>query len=78
VSELNLNEAPFDSPVVRGLLAGWDDELSAIDPRLPPAGGSTVKASDFAPPRGVFVLATLEPAPVGCGGVRRLSGATAR
>jgi GNAT superfamily N-acetyltransferase len=76
VSELTVTETPFDSLVVQRLLAGWDEELAAIDPRLPPAGGSTVRASDFAPPAGIFLLATSEHRPVGCGGVRRLRGAT--
>lgn len=75
MSELTLNQAPFDSPVVQSLLAEWNEELSSIDLRLPPAGGSTVRAGDFAPPSGVFLLAAFGHEAVGCGGIRSLSGA---
>jgi ribosomal protein S18 acetylase RimI-like enzyme len=62
-----VREVRFDDPVVQGLLAEWDDELG-----FAPKGGSPVEATDFAVPDGVFLVASVGEAAVGCGGVRRL------
>jgi GNAT superfamily N-acetyltransferase len=64
---------PFDSPLVTQLLSGWDDELRARIPGFSSSGGSTVEAGDFELPRGVFLIAELDGAPMGCAGLRRLS-----
>jgi GNAT superfamily N-acetyltransferase len=70
VPELFIRELRFEDPVVQGLLAEWDDELG-----FAPKGGSAVEASDFAPPRGVFLVAVSGETAVGCGGVRCLTPA---
>ncbi len=71
VSEVFVVEESFDSPMVQRLLAEWNDQLGFV-----PKGGATVEAGDFAPPDGIFLLAALGEAPVGCGGLRRLALAT--
>jgi GNAT superfamily N-acetyltransferase len=73
--EIVLTAVAFRSAVVEKLLVEWNRELVAVDPSLR-LGGPPIGADDFAPPRGVFLLATLAGAPVGCGGVRRLRAAT--
>jgi ribosomal protein S18 acetylase RimI-like enzyme len=57
--------------VVSGLLAEWNRELVAADPALR-LGGSPLRPGDFSVPEGVFLVARLGGAAVGCGGVRRL------
>lgn len=57
------------------LLAEWNRELIAADPALR-LGGPPITSGDFAPPRGIFLLAKLAHAPVGCGGVRTLDPPT--
>jgi GNAT superfamily N-acetyltransferase len=70
VFEVVVRAGRFDSPVVQGLLAEWNDELG-----FSPRGGSTVEA-DFTAPDGIFLLAVSGETPVGCGGLRRLTPAT--
>ena len=66
-----MREVRFDDPVVQGLLAEWDDELG-----FAPKGGSTVEATDFVVPDGVFLVASVGEMAVGCGGVRRTGPTT--
>jgi GNAT superfamily N-acetyltransferase len=68
VFEVCVRDVHFDHPVVQGLFAEWIDELG-----FSLKGDSTVEASDFTPPHGVFLLAVSGETPVGCGGVRRLT-----
>lgn len=68
---VSVREVPFDDSGVQGLLAEWNDELGFV-----PKGGSTVEASDFTSPGGVFLVAVAGETPVGCGGLRRLTGTT--
>jgi GNAT superfamily N-acetyltransferase len=60
---------------VTQLLTDWNGELVAADPALR-MGGPPIGPVDFSPPQGVFLLATLDGLPLGCGGVRRLDAAT--
>lgn len=68
---MSVTEMRFDGPDVQALLADWNDELG-----FTPTGGSTVEASDFTSPDGVFLLARSAGSPVGCGGLRRLTPTT--
>jgi GNAT superfamily N-acetyltransferase len=66
---VELRLEPFDSTSARALLVALDDEL---DERYP---GESFPApvhdpADFAPPRGVFVVAYAGDEPVGCGAVK--------
>jgi ribosomal protein S18 acetylase RimI-like enzyme len=72
---IELIVAEFESSAVKQLLAEWNRELIAADPALR-LGGPPIRPGDFSPPRGVFLLAKLAQAPVGCGGVRTLDPAT--
>ena len=56
-------------------MAEWNRELIAYDPALR-LGGPPIGPGDFSPPRGVFLVAKLGQAPVGCGGVRGLDATT--
>jgi len=69
---LSIREAPFDSPEVQRLITVMNAQRRARMPEFTPSGGSTVDACDFLPPHGVFLIATREEEPAGCGGVRRL------
>ncbi|MBE1608611.1 GNAT family N-acetyltransferase [Actinopolymorpha pittospori] len=71
MSDVGVVVASFDSPAVQGLLAEWNHELGFV-----PKGGSTVEPSDFTAPNGAFFTAVCSEAPVGCGGLRTLSGTT--
>jgi GNAT superfamily N-acetyltransferase len=66
--DVRLQEVPFADEAVARLLAEWDNELG-----FSPKGGSTVQASDFAPPNGIFLLALIGDDDVGCAGLRRLT-----
>jgi GNAT superfamily N-acetyltransferase len=67
--------ADFESATVEQLLAECNQELIALDPALR-MGGTPILPGDFSPPRGIFLVAKLARAPVGCGGVRTLDPAT--
>src|SRR4051794_3117795 len=61
-----VRDASFEDPAVQALLREWDRALgfapkSIVDPR------------DFAPPSGIFLVATTSDGPVGCGGFRLLA-----
>jgi GNAT superfamily N-acetyltransferase len=78
VADVVVTEADFDSPAVQDLLAEFNRELLATVPGFSPSGGSTVQTSDFAHPNGVFLVARDEyRTPLGCGGLRKLTEATA-
>jgi GNAT superfamily N-acetyltransferase len=66
--ELAITPVPVDSPAARGLL----EERGAGVPAGMRSGGPVVRASDFAAPGGVFLLAGGPPGPVGCAGLREL------
>jgi GrpB-like predicted nucleotidyltransferase (UPF0157 family) len=72
---ISISEATFDSHAVQAILTEWNEELEA-NPEFSRHGGSTVAASDFASPHGVFVLAVEDEEPIGCGGLRRLAPGT--
>jgi N-acetylglutamate synthase-like GNAT family acetyltransferase len=72
MDEIAVREARFDEDAVQALLAEWDRELG-----FAPKGGTTVEATDFEPPRGVFLVAERQRSAVGCGGLRRISPTTA-
>ena len=65
MDELLIRVVPFEDPLVGGLLQEWNEELGAW-----PKGGAIVRPSDFAPPNGIFVVASASGAPVACGGLR--------
>jgi GNAT superfamily N-acetyltransferase len=68
-----LEDVPFDAARVQALLAECNGEFAITIPGFSPAVGLTVDALDFQPPNGVFLLATLDEDPVGCGGLRLLT-----
>ncbi len=68
MSRIAITPVPFDSLPVRELLEQWD---AALAPGVR-AGGPVVRASDFAAPGGVFLLAGSDDGALGCAGLRRL------
>jgi DNA-binding MarR family transcriptional regulator/GNAT superfamily N-acetyltransferase len=67
---------PPSSADARRCLGEYFDELSArfetgFDP-----GGDNCAPDDLTPPAGAFVVARLDGEPVGCGGLKRIDGAT--
>jgi GNAT superfamily N-acetyltransferase len=71
VPGLLLELARYDDPVVAALVEALQQEFVV---RYGARDETPVHPDDFAPPRGVFVLAWAEGAPVGCGGWRRVDG----
>lgn len=69
MSRLVLAAEPFDSPVAVALIAAVQQEYVA---RYGAADLTPVDAAQFAPPRGVFLVAWLDGVPVGCGGWRQV------
>jgi N-acetylglutamate synthase-like GNAT family acetyltransferase len=67
-----VRKARLDDDVVQALLAEWDRELG-----FAPKGGSPIEATDFEPPRGIFLVAERHTTAVGCGGLRSISPTTA-
>jgi GNAT superfamily N-acetyltransferase len=65
-------DSPAAAPLVRDLLA----ELHARYGQ-PDADPDRLTAADLAPPRGAFVVAWLDAAAVGCGGLRRYADGVA-
>ena len=59
------------------LLTRFADEIVSLFPGFELAGGVPTSDDDFRPPRGAFLAAYLDRAPVGCGSLRRLDAATA-
>lgn len=72
---LRLAEVDFDSPIAQALVAELHGELAALIDGFAPGGGSSVAPEDFVPPAGRFLVAVAGEAPLGCGGLRRLSPA---
>jgi GNAT superfamily N-acetyltransferase len=73
MASVALEEVRFDTDLVQYLLDDWNDELIATIPGFTPRSGSTVEATDFERPDGVFLLALSNDGPVGCGGLRRIA-----
>jgi GNAT superfamily N-acetyltransferase len=71
---LSVRAESFASRTARSLLAEADAEARAVyaDSWIADRG-LTVDTPDFQSPRGCFVVAHLDGAPVGCGGFRRLA-----
>ena len=62
---------PPDSPAAQYCLNRYFEELAArFDTGYDPALGITATPAELTPPRGYFVLATLNGAPVGCGALK--------
>jgi GNAT superfamily N-acetyltransferase len=74
VEQVLVEAVSFASPLVQALLGEWNEEIISTAPRFSPRRGSVVEATEFVPPDGEFVVATCGDEPIGCGGVRRLSG----
>lgn len=69
--------ARSDDPDSARLLADYEAELAGQGIVLGTQEGGAVDAEEMTAPRGTFLLAELDQAPVACGGVRRLSDAVA-
>src|SRR5204862_3993502 len=62
---------PADSPAARYCLDQYFAELAArFEAGYDPARGIPATPDDLTPPRGYFVLATLNGQPVGCGALK--------
>lgn len=70
---MRLTEVAFDAPTARALVAELHGELATVIDGFAPDGGSSVAPEDFVPPAGRFLVALAGEAPLGCGGLRRLS-----
>lgn len=68
MEELEIRPVAYDDPVAKSLVA---DAMADLGQRYGGPGDETpVDAAEFAPPRGVFLVAYLDGRPVGCGGWR--------
>lgn len=71
---VSVRPVPADAPEVDVLLEHYLDERART---FPPGQGTYSRkrtpASEFVPPVGTFVIATVDGAPVGCGGLRRIA-----
>ena len=75
VMALSLEQAHFDDPTVRQLTEATVAELNShYDGR--PGSGAKPLASEFEAPDGTFLLAMLDGAPIGCGGLCRFDDET--
>ena len=75
VADLRIAAEPPESAVARTLLDRYYDELAARFPGGPgefEPGRIAAPATEFAPPRGTFLVARLDGRAVGCGAVRVL------
>jgi GNAT superfamily N-acetyltransferase len=69
---------PPTSDLALGLLQRYYAELDSRFPSgFEPEPGDRRPEADLVPPDGAFLVARLDGRPVGCGGVRKLDGATA-
>ena len=66
---VNVEVARLDDPVVKDLIELIQGEYVV---RYGGPDDAPIDAEEFAPPRGLFLLATLDDAPAGCGGWRDL------
>jgi GNAT superfamily N-acetyltransferase len=71
---LNVTVARLDDPVVKDLIELIQGEYVV---RYGGPDDAPIDAEEFAPPRGLFLLATLDGEPAGCGGWRDLGGGRA-
>jgi GNAT superfamily N-acetyltransferase len=71
VSDLDLREEPYDSPVAQQLIDAVQQEYVV---RYGSPDATPVDPSEFARPHGRFVVGYLDTLPVAMGGVRRIDG----
>ena len=70
-SAIHLSVEQPDSPAARYCLEQYFQELAArFEAGYDPARGIPATPEELTPPRGYFVLATLDGAPVGCGALK--------
>jgi GNAT superfamily N-acetyltransferase len=67
--DLTLRELPYDHPVVTLLIEEVQQEYVV---RYGDRDATPVEPSEFAPPRGTFVVAEVDGVPIGCAGLRSL------
>ncbi|MBF4614851.1 GNAT family N-acetyltransferase [Curtobacterium sp. VKM Ac-1376] len=71
---VEVRTVPADLPEVDALLDAYLDEREATFPSAQGAySRKRTPASEFAPPNGVFVVASVDGVAVGCGGLRRIA-----
>jgi GNAT superfamily N-acetyltransferase len=68
---LLLHDAAYDDPVAATLIEAVQQEYVV---RYGGPDETPVRAADFAPPHGAFVIVSVEDQPIGCGGLRRHDG----
>jgi GNAT superfamily N-acetyltransferase len=76
LSQLSIDTATLDDPVAVALTAA---SLAEINSRYggEPGSGAPPRSEEFMPPEGTFLIARLDGAAVGCGGLARLEADTA-
>jgi GNAT superfamily N-acetyltransferase len=70
VSELVIDDVPFDGALAQQLIGEVQQEYVA---RYGGPDETVVDAAEFAPPYGVFLVASIDGEPIGCAGLRRHS-----
>jgi GNAT superfamily N-acetyltransferase len=68
VRELVIDDVPFDGALAQRLIDEVQQEYVA---RYGGPDETVVDAAEFAPPYGVFLVATVDGVPIGCAGLRR-------
>ena len=71
---LDISAEPLMGPVAQSLIATLNAELSALYPE-PGATHFQLDAAQVAPGAGAFLVARRDGQPIGCGALRRLTGA---
>jgi GNAT superfamily N-acetyltransferase len=65
-----------DTEVSLGLQQAFFADIASRYPGWEPASSQSVKASDLAPPVGIWLVAYRDGRPIGCGGLQRLDAET--
>jgi GNAT superfamily N-acetyltransferase len=74
---VRLTVEPADSEVSLALQEAFFADIAARYPSWEPASSQPVRASELAPPAGIWLVAYLGEQSVGCGGLQRLDAETA-
>ena len=73
---LTVQSRAADDPDADRLLRGFQAEIASLYEGWSPDIGPSAEPSDFAPPGGDFLVASLDANPVACGGLKRLDAAS--
>ena len=71
---MELRQEALDSPAGEALIGAFFDEIVPLYPSITPDNpGPSATSEELRPPGGAFLVAYVGDAPVGCGGIKRLT-----